>query len=67
LPGDGELPLSDILAALPTGIPVSVEAPVMSLWETLPPVELARLARQAVANLVSPAMRAHPGRWREEC
>jgi sugar phosphate isomerase/epimerase len=62
LPGDGELPLSEILAALPTGIPVSVEAPVMSLWETLPPVEFARRARQAVANLIPSGMRAHPNR-----
>ncbi len=52
LPGDGELPLSDILAALPAGIPVSVEAPVLSLWETLTPAELARRARQAVATLI---------------
>jgi sugar phosphate isomerase/epimerase len=52
LPGDGELPLSDILAALPPGIPVSVEAPVLSLWETLTPVELARRARQAAATLM---------------
>ena len=27
LPGDGELPLQDLLAALPEGIPVAVEAP----------------------------------------
>jgi sugar phosphate isomerase/epimerase len=32
LPGDGELPLAEFLAALPEGIPVSVEAPVLSLW-----------------------------------
>jgi sugar phosphate isomerase/epimerase len=52
LPEDGELPLSDILAVLPAGIPVSVEAPVLSLWEILTPVELARRARQAVAALI---------------
>jgi hypothetical protein len=62
LPGDGELPLSEILPALPTGIPVSVEAPLMSLWETLAPVELARRARQAVANLIPSRIRAHPDR-----
>ena len=59
LPGDGELPLADFLAALPEGIPVSVEAPVMSLWETLTPVEFARRARRAVADLVA-AARARP-------
>ena len=52
LPGEGELPLAEFLAALPAGIPVSVEAPVLSLWETLTPVELARRARQAVATLI---------------
>ena len=52
LPGDGELPLADFLAALPEGIPVSVEAPVLSLWETLTPVEYARRARKAAATLI---------------
>ena len=59
LPGDGELPLADFLAALPEGIPVSLEAPVLSLWETLTPVEFARRARKAVADLVA-AARARP-------
>jgi sugar phosphate isomerase/epimerase len=59
LPGDGELPLADFLAALPEAIPVSVEAPVLSLWETLTPVEFARRARKAVADLVA-AARARP-------
>lgn len=53
LPGDGELPLVEFLAALPAEIPVSVEAPVLSLRETLIPVEFARRAREAVANVVS--------------
>ena len=53
LPGDGELPLAEFLGVLPEGTPVSVEAPVRSLWETLTPVEYARRARQAVANVVS--------------
>jgi hypothetical protein len=52
LPGDGELPLRAFLAALPAGIPISVEAPVLSLQETLTPVEFARLAREAVASVV---------------
>ena len=61
LPGDGELPLADILAALPAGIPVSVEAPVLSLWETLTPVEYARRARQAVESVTSAArVRSEP-------
>jgi hypothetical protein len=53
LPGDGELPLRAFLAALPAGIPVSVEAPVLSLQKSLTPVAFARRARTAVANVVS--------------
>ncbi|HET7479069.1 MAG TPA: TIM barrel protein [Rubrobacteraceae bacterium] len=53
LPGEGELPLAEFLAALPGEIPVSVEAPVMSLRETLTPIEFARRAREAVANVLS--------------
>jgi sugar phosphate isomerase/epimerase len=61
LPGDGELPLADFLAALPEGIPVSVEAPVLSLWETLTPAEYARRARQAVERVTSAArVRSEP-------
>jgi sugar phosphate isomerase/epimerase len=52
LPGDGELPLRAFLAALPAGIPISVEAPALSLQETLTPVEFARRAREAVASMV---------------
>jgi sugar phosphate isomerase/epimerase len=61
LPGDGELPLAEFLATLPEGIPVSVEAPVLSLRETLTPREFARRARQAVADVVT-AARVHPER-----
>jgi sugar phosphate isomerase/epimerase len=52
LPGDGELPLRAFLAALPAGIPVSVEAPVLSLQKSLSPVEFGRRARAAVANIM---------------
>jgi sugar phosphate isomerase/epimerase len=61
LPGDGELPLAEFLATLPEGIPLSVEAPVLSLRETLTPREFARRARQAVADVVT-AARVHPER-----
>jgi hypothetical protein len=53
LPGEGELPLAELLAVFPEGIPVSVEAPVPSPLETLAPVELARRARQAAANVLA--------------
>jgi sugar phosphate isomerase/epimerase len=51
LPGDGELPLAELVAAMPPDVPISVEAPVLSLSETLPPLELARRARAAIARL----------------
>lgn len=52
LPGDGELPLAEFLSALPTDLPLSVEAPAQSLRETLAPVEFARRARQAVEDVL---------------
>jgi sugar phosphate isomerase/epimerase len=66
LPGDGELPLAEFLAALPAGIPVSVETPVMSLRETLTPVEFARHAREAVENVVSTTRAPRPPVREEE-
>jgi hypothetical protein len=59
LPGDGELPLVEMLAAMPAGIPISVEAPVLSLWETLPPVDIARRARQSVSRVLSMLSSSH--------
>lgn len=52
LPGDGELPLRELLDALPDDIPVSVEAPVLSLRETVSETEFARRARRSVENLL---------------
>lgn len=52
LPGDGELPLREILAAALDGIPVSVEAPVLSLRRDHDPLEFARLARRAVSDVL---------------
>lgn len=61
LPGDGELPLVEFLAALPVVTPVSVEAPVLSLRETLAPIEFARRARRAVEGVISAArVRSEP-------
>ena len=51
LPGDGELPLAELVSAMPAGVPLSVEAPVAALWEELTPLEYARAARGAVAPL----------------
>jgi sugar phosphate isomerase/epimerase len=53
LPGDGELPLAEIVSALPAALPFSVETPNLALLESLGPVEFARRARQAVARLLA--------------
>ena len=55
LPGDGELPLAEIISAMPAGLPLSVETPNVTLLESLGPLEFARHARQAVARLLSAA------------
>ena len=49
LPGDGELPLAELVAAMPAGTPLSVEAPVAALWAELTPLEYARAAYESVA------------------
>jgi len=51
LPGDGELPLPGLLAALPGGIPVAVEAPQRG--DAADPAVYARRARRALASVLS--------------
>lgn len=53
LPGDGELALAELVAAMPAGVPLSVEAPVAALWEELTPAEFALAARRAVEPLAA--------------
>ena len=55
LPGDGELPLAEIISAVPVGVPLSVETPNLALLESLGAIEFARRARQAVARLLAVA------------
>jgi sugar phosphate isomerase/epimerase len=57
LPGDGELPLTGILDALPWGRSISVEAPNLALRERLGDLELARRARAAVDRVLAAAGR----------
>lgn len=45
LPGDGELPLRELLRALPAGAPLSVETPVAALAGLDAPARVARIAR----------------------
>ncbi|HEY7813054.1 MAG TPA: TIM barrel protein [Nakamurella sp.] len=54
LPGDGEFGLTELVAALPAGGALSVEAPVAAL-AGLPPVERARRARAAADRVLSAA------------
>jgi sugar phosphate isomerase/epimerase len=53
LPGDGELPLCDLIDALPWGRPLSVEAPNLALRERYGDAEVARRARVAVDRLLA--------------
>lgn len=53
LPGDGELPLAELLRAVPADRPVSVEAPSMMLRDCLTPEEMARRAYQRTVQLLS--------------
>ena len=53
LPGDGELPLCDLLAALPWGRPLSVEAPNLALRERYGDAEVLRRARAAVDGVLA--------------
>ena len=62
LPGEGELPLIDLLAALPDGIPVAVEAPTEA--PTGAPSEFAARARAALDSVLSQATsQAKERRW----
>jgi len=51
LPGDGALPLRELVAALPAGVPLAIEAPCRATAE-LPAVERARRAYRALSGLV---------------
>ncbi|GIK83169.1 MAG: hypothetical protein BroJett024_42740 [Alphaproteobacteria bacterium] len=56
-PGEGNLDLAGMLCALPSGIPLSLEAPVGSLAGRLRPVERAKRGLQATAALVAAVAR----------
>jgi sugar phosphate isomerase/epimerase len=53
-PGDGELPLRALLDALPAGVPLSVETPVLALADRSP-AERARAAFQTTRRLLEGA------------
>ncbi|HSL48136.1 MAG TPA: TIM barrel protein [Candidatus Deferrimicrobiaceae bacterium] len=53
LPGEGVLPLRELVAALPAGIPLAVEAPSRATAH-LPAAERAKRAYQALSALLAP-------------
>jgi sugar phosphate isomerase/epimerase len=53
LPGDGQLPLRQIIAAVPPDLPAAVEAPNLELCHRLGVLEFLRRARQAAAGLLA--------------
>lgn len=52
LPGEGGLPLADLVAALPAGVPLAIEAPCRATAE-LPALERARRAHRALSDLLT--------------
>jgi sugar phosphate isomerase/epimerase len=61
LPGEGDIPVADFVAALPADLPVSVEAPNRQLLSELGPAGFLRRARQAAARVLETAatLRTH--------
>jgi sugar phosphate isomerase/epimerase len=51
LPGEGVLPLKDLVAALPAGVPLAIEAPCRATAD-LPALDRAKRAYQALSALV---------------
>jgi len=51
LPGEGVLPLRELVAALPAGVPLAIEAPCRATAD-LPAVERAKRAYQALSTLL---------------
>ena len=56
LPGEGALPLADLIRALPPALPLAIEAPVRET-AGLPALERARRAHAALSRLVDQASR----------
>jgi sugar phosphate isomerase/epimerase len=55
LPGDGVLPLPELIAALPPALPLAIEAPCRATSD-LPAIERARRAFDALSTIVRPAV-----------
>jgi sugar phosphate isomerase/epimerase len=53
LPGEGELPLTELLGVLPDNLPVSVEAPSLAARREFTPAQFATRIRQALESVLS--------------
>jgi sugar phosphate isomerase/epimerase len=53
LPGEGVLPLAELVAQLPKTLPLAIEAPCLATAD-LPPIERARRAHRALSTLLEP-------------
>ena len=54
-PGDGELPLLDLIRAVPSGLPISVEVPNAPLSDQLGPVGYSRYLLERARSVVHAA------------
>jgi sugar phosphate isomerase/epimerase len=55
LPGEGELPLPEIISALPTQLTLDAEVPLAHAFPKDSPLELAKRIGEALRRLISPA------------
>lgn len=55
LPGEGEIPVAEFVAALPADLPVSIEAPNLELTRQLGPQGFLRRARRSAARVLAEA------------
>jgi sugar phosphate isomerase/epimerase len=53
LPGEGELPLAELLGALPDSLPVSAEAPSLAARRELSPAQFAARVRRALDSVLA--------------
>jgi sugar phosphate isomerase/epimerase len=53
LPGEGELPLGDLLGAVPDGLPAAAETPSLTARRGLTPAQFAARVRRALESVLS--------------
>lgn len=53
VPGSGTLPLSEIMAAVPDHVPVSLEVPTRGMIGSIPDAEIANMMRDAAVKIIA--------------